>query len=138
MQEATDKVVQINDIDNINIKHTILGNKITLSAEDYEGVVDLAKKEIAAEHDTYEKQTEITRLTEQVHELQAEQNKWKEERSALRKTVDNLKSQVSRLTNELATFKSKYDKVIQFIESLGLKEKLDNFLHPVKSKTKHR
>ena len=46
LQEATDKVVQINDIDNINIKHTVLGNKITLSAEDYEGVVDLAKKRL--------------------------------------------------------------------------------------------
>jgi len=138
LQEATDKVVQINDIDSITIKHTVLGNKVTLSADDYANVAELAKKEIAAEYATYEKQTEITRLTEQVHELQKEQSKWREERSALRKTIDNLKTQVNRLTNELATFKSKYDRVMQFIESLGLKEKLDNFLHPVKSKTKHR
>lgn len=138
LQATTDKVAQINDIDSITIKHTVLGNKVTLSADDYANVAELAKKEIAAEYATYEKQTEITRLTEQVHELQKEQSKWREERSALRKTIDNLKTQVNRLTNELATFKSKYDRVMQFIESLGLKEKLDNFLHPVKSKTKHR
>ena len=138
LQEATDKVVQINDIDNINIKHTVLGNKITLSAEDYEGVVDLAKKEIAAEHDTAEKESEISRLTEQVHELQTEQQKWKDERSALRKTIDKLQAQVNRLTNEFSAIKMKYDKVMQFIESLDLKEKLDNFLHPINNTKKHR
>lgn len=44
LQATNDKVAQIKDIDSINIKHTVLGNKVTLSAEDYEGVVDLAKK----------------------------------------------------------------------------------------------
>jgi len=138
LQATTDKVSQINDIDSINIKHTVLGNKVTLSAVDYEGVVSLAKKEIAAEHDTAEKESEINRLTEQVHELQTEQQKWKDERSALKRTIDKLQSQVNRLTNEFSAIKMKYDKVMQFIESLGLKEKLDNFLHSVKSKTKHR
>ena len=137
MQATTDKVSQINDIDSINIKHTVLGNKVTLSAEDYEGVVSLAKKEIAAEHDTYEKQTEITRLTEQVHELQTEQIKWRSERSALKRTIDKLQSQVSRMTNELSAIKAMYDRVLQFVENLGLKEKLDNFLHP-KNIKKHK
>ena len=137
LQATTDKISQINDIDSINIKHTVLGNKVTLSAEDYEGVVSLAKKEIAAEHDTYEKQTEITRLTEQVHELQTEQIKWRSERSALKRTIDKLQSQVSRMTNELSAIKAMYDRVLQFVENLGLKEKLDNFLHP-KNIKKHK
>ncbi|SEL46648.1 plasmid recombination protein [Ruminococcus albus] len=137
LQATTDKISQINDIDSINIKHTVLGNKVTLSAVDYEGVVSLAKKEIVAEHDTAEKETTISRLTEQVHELQAKQIKWRGERSALKRTIDKLQSQVRGLTNELATFKAKYDKVMQFIENLGLKEKLDNFLHPINTK-KHK
>lgn len=138
LQATTDKVAQINDIDSITIKHTVLGNKVMLSADDYASVAELAKKEIAAEHDTYEKQTEITRLTEQVHELQAEQINWRDERSALKQTIERLQSQIRRLTNDLATFKAKYERLMQFIEKLWLKEKLDNFLHPVKSKTKHR
>lgn len=138
LQSSAEKVTQIKDIDNINIKHTVLVNKVTLSAEDYESVVDLAKKEIAAEHDTVEKDEKITHLTEQVHHLQSEQSKWREERSALKRTIERLQSQVRMLTNDLATFKAKYDKVMQFIENLSLKERLDNFLHPVKSKTKHR
>jgi chromosome segregation ATPase len=138
LQATTDKVAQINDIDSINIKHTVLGNKVTLSAVDYEGVVSIAKKEIAAEHDTSAKDEKINRLTEQVHELQAEQIRWRDERSALRKTIDKLQSQVRELTDRLFALKAKYDRVMQFIESLSLKEKLDNFLHPIKSKTKHR
>ena len=138
LQATTDKVSQINDIDSINIKHTVLGNKVTLSAVDYEGVVSLAKKEIAAEHDTSEKDEKITRLTEQVHELQAEQIKWRDEHSALRKTVDKLQSQVRGLTDQLSAIKTKYDKVMQFIEMFDLKEKLDNFLHPICNTQKHR
>ena len=137
LQATTDKVAQINDIDSITIKHTVLGNKVTLSADDYASVAELAKKEIAAEHDTSAKDEKINQLTEQVHNLQAEQIKWRDERSALKRTIDKLQSQVSRLTNELATFKSKYDKVMQFIENLGLKEKLDNFLHPINTQ-KHK
>ncbi len=137
LQEATDKVAQIKDIDSINIKHTVLGNKVTLSADDYASVAELAKKEIAAEHDTSEKDEKITRLTEQVHNLQAEQIKWRDERSALHKTIDKLKSQVNRLTNEFSAIKMKYDKVMQFIEMFDLKEKLDNFLHPINTK-KHK
>lgn len=138
LQATTDKVAQINDIDSITIKHTVLGNKVTLSADDYASVAELAKKEIAAEHDTSAKGEKINQLTEQVHNLQAEQIKWRDERSALKRTIDKLQSQVSRLTNELATFKSKYDKVMQFIENLGLKEKLDNFLHPITNTKKHK
>ena len=138
LQATTDKVAHINNIDNINIKHTVLGNKVTLSKEDYEGVINLAKKEIAAEHETAEKDEKITSLTKQVHELQAEQINWRDERSAIKRTIERLQSQVSRLTNELNTFKAKYDRVMQFIESLGLKEKLDNFLHPIKNIKKHR
>lgn len=138
LQATTDKVSQIKNIDAINIKHTVLGNKVTLSKEDYEGVINLAKKEIAAEHETAEKDEKITSLTKQVHELQAEQINWRDERSAIKRTIERLQSQVSRLTNELNTFKAKYDRVMQFIESLGLKEKLDNFLHPIKNIKKHR
>ena len=137
LQTSAEKVAQINDIDNINIKHTVLGNKVMLSADDYASVAELAKKEIAAEHDTSEKDEKITRLTEQVHNLQAEQIKWRDERSALHKTIDKLKSQVNRLTNEFSAIKMKYDKVMQFIEMFDLKEKLDNFLHPINTK-KHK
>ena len=77
-------------------------------------------------------------MSEQVKELQKEQAAWKDERSALRKTIDGLKARVRELSSSLSAFKEKYNKVMDFIESIGLKEKLDAFLHPIKNIKKHR
>ena len=63
---------------------------------------------------------------------------WKEERSALRRTIDTLKGKVSELSRQFEALRDKYEKVMQFIEQLDLKEKLDKFLHPIKNIKKHR
>ena len=135
---TTEKVTQISDIDNINIKRSAIGNKVTLSEMDYNSIVELAKKELATEHDTAVKDDEIYRLNEILQALNKEKALWTDERSALHKTIDKLKSQVRGLTEQLSVLKAKYVKVMEFIEKFDLKEKLDNFLHPIKNKTKHR
>ncbi|MBO6308200.1 MAG: plasmid recombination protein [Oribacterium sp.] len=135
---TTEKVTQISDIDNINIKRSAIGNKVTLSEMDYNSIVELAKKELAAEHDSADKDNEIYRLNEILQALNKEKALWTDERSALHKTIDKLKSQVRELTDQLSVLKTKYDRVMQFIDNLGLKEKLDNFLHPIKNRKKSR
>ena len=135
---ATEKVTQISDIDSISVKRSMLGDKVTLSEMDYNSIVELAKKELASEHDSSEKDDEIYRLNEILQALNKEKALWTDERSALHKTIDKLKSQVRGLTEQLSVLKAKYVKVMEFIEKFGLKEKLDNFLHPIKNKTKHR
>ena len=138
LQETAEKVAQIEDIDSISIKHSVLGGKVTLAADDYEKVSDLAKKQIAAENDNDDKDNEISKLTAEVKELREEQAAWKDERSALRKTIDSLKGKVSELSRQFEALRGKYEKVMQFIEQLDLKEKLDKFLHPIKNIKKHR
>ena len=80
----------------------------------------------------------ITELRSQVEELKAEQTAWRDERSTLRKTIDSLKGKVNELSISLEALREKYEKVMQFIEQLDLKEKLDKFLHPIKNIKKHR
>ena len=138
LQETAEKVAQIEDIDRISIKHSVLGGKVTLAADDYEKVSDLAKKQIAAENDSADKDNEISRLSEQVKKLQKEHAAWRDERSSLRHTIDTLKGKVSELSKNFETLRGKYEKVMQFIEQLDLKEKLDKFLHPIKNIKKHR
>ena len=135
---TTEKVSQINDIDSINIKRSMLGDKVTLSEMDYNSIVELAKKELAAEHDTAEKDDEIYRLNEILQALNKEKALWADERSALHKTIDRLKAQVRGLTDQLSALKAKYDRVMEFVEKFDLKEKLDSFLHPIKNKKKTR
>lgn len=138
IQSSAEKVTALMEINSIEIKHTIIGGKVTLLADDYEKVVNLAKKQIADEHDTAEKDDAIYRLNELLQQLNKERALWRDERSALQKTIDSLKEQVRELSNSLNALKAKYDKVMQFIEKFDLKEKLDNFLHSLKNIKKHR
>ena len=138
LQTSAEKVAQIKDIDSISIKRSMIGDKVTLSAEDYESVVSLAKKEIAAEHDSAEKDDEIYRLNDQLQKLNKERVTWNTERSRLEKTIDSLRTQVREMSNSLSALKAKYAKVMEFIEKFDLKEKLDKFLNPIKNMKKHR
>ena len=138
LQVTSAKIAQINDIDSINVKHSAIGSKVTLSEMDYNSIVELAKKELAAEHDSAEKDDEIYRLNEILQALNKEKALWTDERSALHKTIDKLRAQVQGLTDQLSALKAKYDRVMQFIDSLGLKEKLDHFLHPFYNRKKSR
>ena len=138
LQVSVEKVAQIEDIDSISIKHTVLGSKVTLAESDYEKVAELAKKQIAADNDNAAMVEEISDLREQVKELQEEQAAWYDERSALQRTIDTLKGKVSELSRQFEAIRDKYEKVMQFVEPLGLKEKLDKFLHPIKNINKHR
>ena len=138
LKTSAEKVAQINDIDSISVKRSMIGDRVTLSAEDYKHISDLAKKEISAEHDTAEKDDEIYRLNEQLQKLNKERVTWNTERSRLEKTIESLRAQVRELSNSLSALKAKYAKVMQFIEKFDLKEKLSNFLHPIKNIKKHR
>ncbi len=138
LQVTSAKIAQINDIDSIIVKHSAIGSKVTLSEMDYNSIVELAKKELAAEHDSAEKDDEIYRLKEILQALNKEKALWTDERSALHKTIDKLRSQVRGLTDQLSALKAKYDRVMEFVEKFDLKEKLANFLHPISNIKKHR
>ena len=138
LQVTSAKIAQINDIDSINVKHSAIGSKVTLLEMDYNSIVELAKKELAAEHDSAEKDDEIYRLNEILQALNKEKALWTDERSALHKTIEKLRSQVRGLTDQLSALKAKYGKVMDFIEKFDLKEKLNNFLHPIKNIKKQR
>ncbi len=135
---TTEKVAKISDLDSINVKRSMLGDKVTLSEMDYNSIVELAKKEFAAEHDAADKDNEIYRLNEILQALNKEKALWADERSALHKTIDKLRALVSELSNQLSALKAKYDRVMDFIERFDLKEKLNNFLHPTKNRKKSR
>ena len=138
LQTSAEKVAQIKDIDSISIKRSMIGDRVTLSAEDYEHISDLAKKEIAVEHDSAEKDDEIYRLNEQLQKLNKERVTWNTERSRLEKTIDGLRAQMRELSNSLSALNAKYAKVMEFIEKFELKEKLDKFLNPISKNKKQR
>lgn len=127
LSKSVEKVVKINTIDHIETGKTVFGGKVTISPEDYEKLTDIAKKQIAAESRESELTAEVANLKKKNDELSAEN-------TSLRERVHNAwveRSSFSALQNELETLKERYRKVVEFVERLGLKEKLQAFLKSV-------
>ena len=127
LRECIHKVVKINSIDHIETGKTIFGGKVTVAENDYEKLTDLAKKQIADENKNGELTAEVAKLKKENEDLTSEN-------STLRESVraaQSLRNSFSALQKELESWKQRYRKVIEFIENLGLKDKLEKFLHPV-------
>ena len=97
-----------------------------MARDDYDRLTNLAKKQIAAESKEGELTAENASLKEKNAALAAANDKLQDEvRSA-----KSLRSSLSALQKELDGWKQRYKKIMEFIESLGLKEKLERFLIP--------
>ena len=141
--ESAGKASQIKDINSIETKKTVFGGKITVSADDYDKVSALAKKQIAAE--SHEKklnekistlEQEKAQLTKEKEELQKKNDEQAKEISFLKSVRERLN--VEKLKSEIEEWKKKYNRLMEFIESLNLKEQLEKFLHPVQNIIKHK
>ena len=141
--ESAGKASQIKDINSIETKKTVFGGKITVAAADYDKVSALAKKQIAAESNEKKLKAKIktleqekTQLTKEKEELQKANDAQKAEISQLKSIRERLN--VEGLKAEIEDWKKKYNKLMEFIESLNLKEQLEKFLHPIQTIKKHR
>ena len=130
LEQTAEKVSAIRNVDEIQIKKTFFGDNVTVSQTDYNNLTDLAKKQIAAENRDSELTAENAKLKKENEELSSENSDLREKAQAAR----SLKFSLSDLQRELDNLKAKYQKVMEFIESLGLKEKLDKFLHPINNR----
>ena len=125
---SASKVTKIKRIDEIETGKTILGGKITMSKDNYGTLTDLAKKQLASEKKESELVTEIAKLKE-------ENRKSAEKNAALTQEVRSLyplKAALRNAERERDNLKAKFQKVMEFIESLKLTQKLQEFLQPVR------
>ena len=127
IEASADKVSKIKNIDNIQARKTLFGDNVTVSQEDYNNLSELAKKQIAAENNLEE-------LTERVSRLEKDNAVLADKNKSLNKelqTVNSLRNKLNSALREISGWKNKYQKVMYFIDKLGLKEKLRDFLKPV-------
>lgn len=129
-ESNAEKSTRIKDIDSIETGKTVFGGKITISQEDYVNVTDLAKKQIAAESKDNELATENAILKEKNATLAKENKSFRETTQSVR----SLHKTLVAVQRELSDLKSQYRRTVEFVESLGLKERLDRFLHPYSRK----
>lgn len=136
LKTSAEKVTQIKAIDSIETGKTILGGKITVARDDYDNITDLAKKQIAAESKETSLQSRITVLETENQNLNAEKEQLTKQNAELRN--ENVKLQsvygqiaISKLRSERDNLQRNLDRVMEFIKSLGLWEKLQAFLNPI-------
>ena len=118
------KAAKLKSIDEIETGKTMFGGKVTLSKEDYCMLTDLSKKQIAAENRESELTAEISRLKKENEEAAARN-------AALEQKVQEiypLREELRKTKNELGSLKALYKKVLEFIETLKLTQKLEEFL----------
>ena len=134
IQTSAEKVTALLEIDTIEVKRKALGDKVTLSADDYEKVTDLAKKQIAAENDKTEMADAVERLTEENDELLRNVAKLREinktlasEKTALQKAVDKLENTLRSVQEEVSFWKWKFNKAMEFLERHKLKRKWEEW-----------
>ncbi|MBO6229235.1 MAG: plasmid recombination protein [Ruminococcus sp.] len=141
--ESAGKASQIKDINSIETKKTVFGGKITVAASDYDKVSTLAKKQIAAESNEKKLNAKIKTLEQEKTQLAKEKEELQNKNDEQAKEISLLKSvrerlNVEKLKAEIEDWKKKYNKLMEFIESLNLKEQLEKFLHPVVQVIKHK
>ena len=111
---------------------------MTVAKEDYAKLTDLAKKHIAAENRENELTAEVARLKKENESLTADKESLTEQNSKLRDENAYLQSvngriAIAKLRSERENVQHRLDRVMEFIKSLGLVERLDMFLHSVKN-----
>ena len=124
LETSIKKFTKLKSIDEIETGKMVFGGKITLSKEDYGAVTDLARKQIAAENRECELTVEISKLKKE-NEQAAEQIA-AQKQEILR--IYPLKEELRKVKNELSSLKARFQKVLDFVESMKLTQKLEEFL----------
>lgn len=127
IEASADRVSKIKNIDSIQAKKTLFGDNVTVSQEDYNNISELAKKQIAAENSNNE-------LAEKIVQLEKDNAALADKNKSLNKelqSVNSLRNKLNSALWELSDWKNKYQNVMDFIDSLGLREKLREFLKPI-------
>ena len=124
LETSAQKVAQIRAIDEIETGKAGFGSKVKLSKDDYITLTDLAKKQLAAE-------SRESELTAEIAKLKKENEQAAEKNAALEQEVRSLyplKEQLRQAINERNSLKTKLQRVLEFVDRLGFKQKLEEFL----------
>ncbi len=137
LKESAEKVSQIKDVDGIETGKTIFGGKVTVAQDDYDKLTDLAKKQIAAESKEKFLKRRITTLEIEKSSLSSEKEQLTEQVAELKKEKAASNSfdsriELAKVRSERDNLQRKLDRIMEFIKSLGLSEKLQAFLNPNK------
>lgn len=125
LDKAAKKKTKLIEVESIAAKKSILGGKVTITAEDFQTLSDLAAKQVATAKTTKKLKSENAALQEQVETLTAEVEQLcpKQTASLSRKTLQAEAKGMS----EKVQLRSALNRALAFIEQAGLSEQFQHF-----------
>ncbi len=124
LETSAVKITKLKSISEIETGKTMFGGKVTLSRKDYGALTDLARKQIAAENRESELTVEISKLKKENEQAAEQIDAQKQEILKLYP----LKEELRKAKNELSILNLKLQKVLDFVDSMKLMQKLKEFL----------
>ena len=121
------KQLQIKNLDKIPVENTMLGDKVKISKNDYNLLIDTSKKYYAGKNKDKQLKSKISALQQENETLRQNVSEQKKELSKLKSIREKLN--ISQLQKELSEIKSLLNKVMEFIDFMGLRKSLEKFLH---------
>ncbi|WP_409966895.1 plasmid recombination protein [Bengtsoniella intestinalis] len=135
-QEAAAKKVKLQEIDSVTAKPTLTDKtKVVVAKTDLDDLKSLAKKQVTAQKKSKRMQVENKNLKSEVQSLRQENIQLQQENTTFRSVRDQLS--VTQLKQDYERLKKKLDRVMDFIDKLGLREKLNQFLYPNRKRDAH-
>ncbi len=126
ISKYADKKSKIKSVEDISTKKALIGDKITLSQEDYNNISALAKKQIASEKNEKKLKSEITTLKAEKSALISENSQLKEKFKDSNSI--NLRLENAKLKEKNSALENMLDKVELFLKTMGLYEKFQQFI----------
>ncbi len=121
------KKLQIKNLDKIPVENTMLGDKVKINKNDYTLLIDTSKKYYAGKNKNKQLKLKIAELQQENEVLKHTLSKQNKELSKLKSIREKLN--IGQLQKELAEIKALLHKIMEFIDFMGLREKLEKFLH---------
>ncbi len=134
LDTLADKKKKVKALDKIQPEKIMFSDKVKICAEDYDSLVTNSKRYIA--HKSNEKA-----LTAKVSALESENKDLKQEVAEKDNEISRLKSlrerlNIANLQREVAQLRKKLDKVMEFLDIFGLRDKFEQFLNIDKKRKK--
>lgn len=129
------KQLQIKNLDKIPVENTMLGDKIKISKNDYTLLINTSKKYYASKNNNKQLKSKISMLQQENEILKQTVSEQKKELSKLKSIREKLN--IGQLQKELFEIKSLLNKVMKFIDFMGLREKLEKFLQQTTNRSKN-
>lgn len=136
LDRLVDRKKKVKSLDKIQTGKTIIKGDITLSPDDYDSLITNAKRYYTHKNKERELNTQIKTLQRENIELKNTVSEQKKEISKYKSIRDRLN--IANLQKELSEVKSLLNRVMQFIDIMGLRQKLENFLRPYRNRDINR